>query len=207
MYCVKCQQQYEIHVKYCSFCGGPTQRETGDYQNPASSTEVLEYAGFGNRLGGYVFDIVGVGLAGLLLLYLIDLLAKYYSWIHSGVPEIKTFADILKWSFIIGFPLVFFSWCECSSYQATPGKKAMGIKVVDLRGNRLTFGRALVRNLGQIVSGVFGIGYLIALFTPRRQALHDYMASCVVVIDKERKTLRKPSKKTTYKNQGNNIKP
>src|SRR5262249_13175513 len=50
-----------------------------------------------------------------------------------------------------------------------------------LNGARIGFGRATGRFFAQILSCIFGIGYLIAGFTERRQALHDLMAGTVVV--------------------------
>jgi uncharacterized RDD family membrane protein YckC len=50
-----------------------------------------------------------------------------------------------------------------------------------LSGRRLTFGRALLRNLARQISGVFFIGYLITGFTEKKQALHDILAGCLVL--------------------------
>jgi uncharacterized RDD family membrane protein YckC len=61
-------------------------------------------------------------------------------------------------------------------------KKAMGIKVVDLQGNRISFPRAFGRFFATYLSGIIlGIGYLMALFTGKRQTLHDMIASTLVV--------------------------
>jgi uncharacterized RDD family membrane protein YckC len=72
---------------------------------------------------------------------------------------------------------------ESSSKQATLGKLALGIVVTDLNGNRISFGRATGRYFGKIVSGmIFAIGYIMAGFTEKKQALHDMIASCLVVL-------------------------
>lgn len=70
---------------------------------------------------------------------------------------------------------------EASSWQATPGKRILKLYVTDLRGQRLTFGRALLRNLARQISGFFFIGYLVAGFTEKKQALHDLLAGCLVL--------------------------
>ena len=71
---------------------------------------------------------------------------------------------------------------ESSGLQATPGKLLIGIKVTDLRGERIGFGRALVRNLAQFASAAFlMLGYVMAAFTLRRQCLHDKIAGTLVV--------------------------
>ena len=71
---------------------------------------------------------------------------------------------------------------ESSTKQATLGKMAMGIKVTDLHGDRISLGRASGRCLAKIVSTVIVlIGYLMIAFTRRKQGLHDIMAGCLVV--------------------------
>jgi len=79
---------------------------------------------------------------------------------------------------------LYFALFESGKAQATPGKMAMGIKVVDDFGQRIGFGRATGRYFGKIVSGlILNIGYLLAGFTARKQALHDMMASTLVVFN------------------------
>ena len=78
--------------------------------------------------------------------------------------------------------LVYYVWTESSVWQASVGKKLMGLKVTDLNGERISFWRSLGRNVGMIVSGLtLGIGYLMCFWTERKQCLHDKMASCLVV--------------------------
>ena len=58
---------------------------------------------------------------------------------------------------------------------------ALGLKVTDMEGNRISFGRATGRYFGKIISGmILYIGYIIAGFTEKKQALHDIMANCLV---------------------------
>jgi uncharacterized RDD family membrane protein YckC len=65
---------------------------------------------------------------------------------------------------------------------ATIGKMALGIKVTDLNGERITFGRATGRYFGKILSGLtLCIGYIIAGFSQQKQALHDILAKTLVV--------------------------
>jgi hypothetical protein len=77
---------------------------------------------------------------------------------------------------------LYYALMESSELQATLGKRALGIKVTDLEGNRISFGRASVRLLGHIVSGItLGIGFAMAVFTNKRQTLHDKIAGTLVV--------------------------
>lgn len=71
---------------------------------------------------------------------------------------------------------------HASRWQATVGKRAMGVIVTDLEGNRISFGKASLRFLGKLVSTfIFFLGYLPAAFTSRRQALHDMIGGTLVL--------------------------
>ena len=77
---------------------------------------------------------------------------------------------------------LYFALMETGKNQATLGKMVVGIKVTDLSGNRVTFGRATGRYFGKILSAltVF-VGFMMAGWTTKRQALHDIMADTLVV--------------------------
>jgi uncharacterized RDD family membrane protein YckC len=72
---------------------------------------------------------------------------------------------------------------ESSPYQGTLGKMALGLIVTDLQGRPLSFARASGRFFGKIITGMipFGIGYIMAGFTEKKQALHDMIAGCLVL--------------------------
>jgi uncharacterized RDD family membrane protein YckC len=72
---------------------------------------------------------------------------------------------------------------ESSEWQATAGKKALGLAVTDLAGHRISFARASGRHFGKIISGLIplGIGYILAGLTEKKQAIHDMLASCLVL--------------------------
>jgi hypothetical protein len=77
---------------------------------------------------------------------------------------------------------LYFALQESSTAQATLGKRALGIKVTDANGRRIGFGRATGRFFGKILSGlVFAIGFMLAGWTERKQALHDFLAGTLVV--------------------------
>ena len=123
------------------------------------------YAGFWRRTGGYLIDyILNILLAGMMG-------AVVGSKVGRAAPVVAL-ASI--W--------LYYALMESSGLQATLGKLAVGIKVTDLEGNRISFGRATARLLAHIVSGItFGIGFAMAVFTSRRQTLHDKIAGTLVV--------------------------
>lgn len=90
---------------------------------------------------------------------------------------------ILITSLILGvITWLYFSIMESSPAKATLGKLALGIRVTDIRGNRISFMKATGRYFGKIISSfILCIGYLMAGFTEKKQALHDIMAGCIVV--------------------------
>jgi uncharacterized RDD family membrane protein YckC len=70
---------------------------------------------------------------------------------------------------------------ESSSYQATIGKMVLGMKVTDLYGNRISFGRATGRHFAKILSGmILCIGFIMVGLTERKQGLHDLLAGTLV---------------------------
>ena len=77
---------------------------------------------------------------------------------------------------------LYFALMESSPAQATCGKQAFGIKVVDDYGRRIDFARATGRHFAKILSALaLMIGYIMAGLTVRKQGLHDSLASCCVV--------------------------
>jgi len=86
------------------------------------------------------------------------------------------------WVLATAIQMLYFSIMESSSNQATLGKMAVGIKVTGMNGERLDFTKALLRNLCKLISNfTFLIGYIMAGFTEKRQALHDMIAGALVV--------------------------
>jgi uncharacterized RDD family membrane protein YckC len=83
------------------------------------------------------------------------------------------FSGLAKW--------IYEASMESSSRQATVGKMALGLKVTDLEGRRISFARASGRHFAKYISGmILLIGYIMAGFTERKQALHDMIAGTLV---------------------------
>ena len=106
---------------------------------------------------------------------------------NPTIPSAVTTAvmDYLLIISLIGFLLVwlYYAGMESSGMQATLGKRVMGLKVTDVDGDQIGFGTATGRFLGKMISGlILGIGYIMAAFTPKKQALHDMIAGTVIVM-------------------------
>lgn len=77
---------------------------------------------------------------------------------------------------------LYFALQESSAAQATLGKRALGLRVVGPGGGRITFARATGRHFAKWLSALpLGLGFLMAVFTEKKQALHDLLAGTCVV--------------------------
>jgi uncharacterized RDD family membrane protein YckC len=125
------------------------------------------YAGFWRRFAAYFLD-------GLILLIPV--------FIVGGVVFFLGDNSTLNSLATMGVSWLYFALFHSSSMQATPGKSAFGIKVTDTAGERISFLRATGRFFALYLSAlILFIGFLLAAFTERKQALHDMIAGTLVV--------------------------
>jgi uncharacterized RDD family membrane protein YckC len=126
----------------------------------------VQYAGFWKRVGATLLDGIIVAIPLGIIAGLI------FGFGNSGGSNLFTF--------ITGF--LYKVLMESSSKQGTLGKMIVGIKVTDLNGDRLSFGRATGRYFASILSGLMcGIGFMMAGWTSKKQTLHDMIAGTLVV--------------------------
>jgi uncharacterized RDD family membrane protein YckC len=77
---------------------------------------------------------------------------------------------------------LYFALCESSSWQATVGKRMLGLRVTDMNGNRISFAKATGRHFGKILSAlILFIGFIMIAFSDQKQGLHDTMAGTLVL--------------------------
>ena len=159
------------------FSAAPAMPGTGDSPIPPVPPEFAfaGYAGFWKRFAALIIDIIIVFVGGMMaLMFFIFLLAA------SGLPQ-----DAMeRITNLLGAAIAWLYWAgfESSSWQATLGKRAVGIIVVDAQGHPISFLRATGRHFAKYISGlILLIGYFMAAFTPQKQALHDLIASCLVI--------------------------
>ncbi|HVU18001.1 MAG TPA: RDD family protein [Candidatus Didemnitutus sp.] len=78
-----------------------------------------------------------------------------------------------------------YSWYFISRHAATPGKMALGLKIVRSDGTSLSNGRIIGRFFAEFVSGmIFYVGYIIAGFDDQKRALHDHICDTRVIRSK-----------------------
>jgi uncharacterized RDD family membrane protein YckC len=151
-----------------------------------SQAKPVVYAGFWRRFVAMIIDslvflplvviaILMSGLFGIAMQPSVDLEGLTGAIFSIGVVVLMCLLFVGSWLYHAGM--------ESSRHQATLGKKALGIIVTDMNGNRISFARANGRFFGKWVSGmIMNIGYLMAAFTEKKQALHDILAGCLVVM-------------------------
>ena len=153
MFCANCGQQNADVAQFCQQCGARLATSVGG--------AAPHYAGFWQRFAALIIDAILIGVA-------------------TGILGIATHGIglLLAW----GLPWVYEALMLSSDRQATLGKIALGIRVTGLQSQRLTFGRATGRHFAKYISALLlGIGFIIAAFTERKQALHDMIAETLVV--------------------------
>ncbi len=143
-------------------------------------------AGFWRRFWAVCLDgiLLNVLLSPLYLTWVAPVLMSHPDPENMDPSSAFTMLGTLMSYVFVGTLLefIYYAALESSVYQASLGKLALGIRVTDLEGRRITFVRALLRRLARIVSNLtFGIGYLMNVWTRRRQTLHDLMAGTLVV--------------------------
>jgi uncharacterized RDD family membrane protein YckC len=144
-----------------------------------------EYAGFWLRFVAWIVDTIITAIPGCIIGGIIGAAIGFQS-VSTGRPGQPVTIDP-GFNVLIRLVGVFIGWLyfalfESSAMQATPGKMMLGLRVTDLNGQKISFARATGRYFGKILSAlILLIGYFMAGFTERKQALHDLMASTLVV--------------------------
>jgi uncharacterized RDD family membrane protein YckC len=140
-----------------------------------SERSSVPYASFWQRAIAFLID-------GVILSILNSVITGLFK-LPTSITDIKDVQNLLV-PFLIAILIgwIYYAIQESSSKRATLGKRAIGLQVTDLNGDRISFGRSTGRYFSAYVSTLLlCIGYLMVPFTPKRQALHDLMAGTVVV--------------------------
>ena len=161
---------------------------------PIVSAVLEDYAGFWKRVGAYILDAIILYIPSMLIQKMMGgdaaeaamkqaqlaspgdpqaMLAAFGQFYSTMMPAMLIIA-VLTW--------LYFAFCESSAWQATVGKLALGIRVTDMQGRRISFPRALGRYPAKYISAlIFCIGFLMVAWTKRKQGLHDLIAGTLVL--------------------------
>ena len=140
-------------------------------ESPESLASKVRYAGFWIRALALLLDTFVLVVCAAVLTGAIGAV--------TGAPVAgpsRVVAFLAQWAYYAGF--------ESSSWRATPGKRICSLIVVDIEGRQLSLGRASLRYAAELLSGLLlCLGYVMAAFTARKQALHDLVARTLVLRD------------------------
>jgi uncharacterized RDD family membrane protein YckC len=137
----------------------------------------MNYAGFWIRFCAYFIDYI-ISLATALLLLVV-----------VGAPFLLRGGDIEEpllsaLSYIIMLPSMWLysAFFVSGPWQATPGKRILGLRVTDLEGHRISFGRASGRYFSYFLSSIcLGIGFIVVGMRANKQGFHDSIAGTLVL--------------------------
>ncbi|MBM3935470.1 MAG: zinc-ribbon domain-containing protein [SAR202 cluster bacterium] len=207
MFCSNCGKEAQQGASFCAHCGArlavaPAGTEAATGAVPASLAPPAQalppapkYADFWKRLLAFLLDSAILSAVTGMLSFIFFPLLLGMPGFSDGTFWSPAMTDEEMLAFFVAFLVlgvaffvvsttvivVYGSIMESSKQQGTVGKMVLGLYVTDMEGRRLTFGRALGRNLGKIVSNMtFYVGYIMAAFTEKKQGLHDYMAGTLV---------------------------
>jgi uncharacterized RDD family membrane protein YckC len=126
----------------------------------------------------------------MLLIVFLSLGLNYFQHVVENLnkpdpvyPTALIVAIVLWWLVMIVVNWLYHALQESGPRHATVGKKLMGIVVTDMQGQPITFARATGRHFARIVAAMIPLafGFILAAFTEKRQALHDMIASTLVM--------------------------
>jgi len=192
--CSNCGNPLLPDGKFCLFCGdvltdtqdklSPDGQKAVDIKSAAPTAQgPPEYAGFWLRVWAGAIDVMLEALAALLLTVIVGYAVKLVDS-RSGVSPI-TGSYLTGIAFIAVLTIggwLYSAFSESSKWRATIGKRIIGLQVVNASGGQLTFGQASVRHFMKFLSlFTAAVGFMMAGWTKRRQALHDMPADCVVI--------------------------
>jgi len=208
VYCSKCGSTIADTVTVCPVCGQPQgagiplppppllQPAGPAYVTPDwQPAPVVAYAGFwlrvvANLLDGFILAVpVGIVIVILILSSGLGTFMRNF----PNPPDPPDPSEAFGVALAIGIGVfillaivgnwLYYACFESSTWQATPGKKVLNIAVTDMTGARITFGRASGRFFAKFITRLIplGIGFILAGITERKQALHDMIASTLVL--------------------------
>ena len=208
MYCSKCGSTIAETVTFCPVCGQPQgagvplaappllQPVGPAYVTPNwQPAPVVAYAGFWLRVVASLLDGFITGVPVGIVVVIIILSSGFSTFFRNfpNPPNPPDPSEAFGVALAIGIGVfillaivgnwLYYACFESSSWQATPGKKVLNLSVTDLTGTRISFGRASGRFFAKFVSRLIplGIGFILAGITERKQALHDMIASTLVL--------------------------
>lgn len=144
------------------------------------------YGNFWPRFGAKLIDGLILGVVGVVINVVLGVLLLNNANYFGGLVKVAGTSKALQFQIVsnlVGVLLaVSYAWFFISRYSATPGKMALGLKIVRPDGSPLSTGRIIGRHFAEWLSGIIlAIGYIMAASDPERRALHDRICDTRVI--------------------------
>jgi uncharacterized RDD family membrane protein YckC len=193
IYCSRCGTQNPEQATFCRQCGAGLGTNLPAPTSPAYTAPVayaapgstVRYGGFWIRFVAIIIDWIVLAVVSWpirAILFAVMHVPRYH-WgpyydgnlgpLAAAIPALFSFNIVISW--------LYEALMMSSTWQATLGKKALGLWVTDEGGDRISFARASGRHFAKYVSAlILGFGYIMAAFMDRKRALHDVLAGTLV---------------------------
>ncbi|MBA3051721.1 RDD family protein [bacterium] len=179
-FCSKCGAPKTDDANYCSKCGALIEADVQHEIPPAENIEQIygKPAGFWIRAIALFFDSIILTIAGGLIGAVLGFL------LALAVGDVSGFMPLFN---LVGFVIgAAYYICMHGSYGQTLGKMLIGIKVIKINDEPLSYGTALLRYIGRILNIItLFIGYIIVAFNRKKRGMHDFIAGTKVIYVKK----------------------
>ena len=149
---------------------------------------------------------VSAGIPSRFMAFLLDILINFAVLAVAGVAAAALYGamgsnggvaealalTVFSLVLILGH-FLYFAILEATSAGRTPGKRALGLRVVRIDGSAPGLGESLVRNIARIVDYTLGIGLFVAFFHPQSRRVGDLLAGTVVIRERAAATAHMPA--------------
>ena len=191
--CSSCGNPLLPDGEFCLYCGDllhQTAHPEAKLCHPSSLTEraletraSLEYAGFWLRVWAGYIDVTLEALVALLVTAIFDAVMRLITPKYGLSPITARYLTGIVFIFVLAIgSWLYAAFSESSRWRATLGKRVVGLQVLTASGGQLSFGQATVRHFMKFLSLFTAtVGFMMAGWTRRRQALHDIPSDCIVV--------------------------
>jgi uncharacterized RDD family membrane protein YckC len=199
--CASCGNPRTLYDRHCLFCGDvlpdPTVQPVLTARTASSSNRLAttvptetEYAGFWRRAWAGTIDVALEAAGALVVTVVIDFAFSRIGRMLGYDPWISKVATGIAYILVLSVGAwLYCAFMESSARRATIGKRIMGLQVMTADGDRVSFGTATVRHFMKFLSlFTAGFGFVMAVWTKRRQALHDMPCDCIVVRERAGKS-------------------
>ena len=136
------------------------------------------FGGFWRRFWAFWVDQLILCFLNLLCHWILGMMLAFVWGLHSNRYSLDTLTSA---AFTLFISVVYFIWFH-GLFGRTPGKRLLGLKVIQVSGRPMTLGVAFLRWVGSLVSQLaLCLGYLWVAFDPRKQGWHDKIAATLVI--------------------------